>query len=413
VQGRRDAELARQFLDVLLLRLVLPPLSEFLQSSHQPTIPILECTRLTLTAYNLSVVRSHLCANLTTAVAPFPIATFSHTPYFFNKLVPAPPLALLFASPAVVLPPYALVFPSPTELLPSSLRPLLEVWDDLRETLFLMNSFNAAPIPSDFPPDERYPFDSARGRPSDDLASLGGFSSFSFLLLRRLNRPDPPPGVLAPLPTPESPRSIFSPPAPAPAEEVDEDVLSKSLPKTDFFSLPSFAFVGTVRPTGEVLAEAEGGGANVVEGVTARESPGVPASEDVAVLAPAVPIVEVVVGGARRVVVAAKFSALRGSGAGSPSSDNGGVVASAVEARTEAFVERERAAEPEPAMGGGIDEERCGERERETDSSGSISAATDVGGSGPVSWDIVEAVGRIRVVQGVAGEGSGWSAGRR
>lgn len=55
-------------------------------------------SQLTLMAYNFSSVRSHLCASLTTLVAPFPIATFWHTPYFFDKLVALSP-ALLRALP--------------------------------------------------------------------------------------------------------------------------------------------------------------------------------------------------------------------------------------------------------------------------------------------------------------------------
>ena len=52
-----------------------------------------EVIRRTLTAYSFSSERSHLCASRTTEVAPFPMATFSHTPYFFNKLaVVSPPV---------------------------------------------------------------------------------------------------------------------------------------------------------------------------------------------------------------------------------------------------------------------------------------------------------------------------------
>jgi len=54
-------------------------------------------SRLTLTAYNFSSLRSHLCASRTTDVAPLPIASFWHTPYFLDKLVLLP--ALDFASP--------------------------------------------------------------------------------------------------------------------------------------------------------------------------------------------------------------------------------------------------------------------------------------------------------------------------
>ena len=42
---------------------------------------------LTLTAYNFSSLLSHLWARRTTAVAPFPIATFWQTPYFCVRLV--------------------------------------------------------------------------------------------------------------------------------------------------------------------------------------------------------------------------------------------------------------------------------------------------------------------------------------
>ena len=49
--------------------------------------PCMHRARRTLTAYSFSSVRSHLCARRTTDVAPFPMATFSQTPYFFNKLI--------------------------------------------------------------------------------------------------------------------------------------------------------------------------------------------------------------------------------------------------------------------------------------------------------------------------------------
>src|SRR5882762_4871425 len=52
---------------------------------------------LTLTAYNFSSLRSHLCASRTTDVAPLPIASFWHTPYFFDKLAVLPPFD--FVSP--------------------------------------------------------------------------------------------------------------------------------------------------------------------------------------------------------------------------------------------------------------------------------------------------------------------------
>jgi hypothetical protein len=50
-----------------------------------------------LTAYSFSSVRSHLCARRTTLVAPLPIATFSHTPYFLSRLAVLSP-ATLFPS---------------------------------------------------------------------------------------------------------------------------------------------------------------------------------------------------------------------------------------------------------------------------------------------------------------------------
>lgn len=53
--------------------------------------------RNSLTAYNFSSLRSHLCASRTTDVAPLPIANFWHTPYFFDKLAVLPPFD--FASP--------------------------------------------------------------------------------------------------------------------------------------------------------------------------------------------------------------------------------------------------------------------------------------------------------------------------
>lgn len=80
------AELGCKLLDVFLLGLVLSPFSELLwgcQREHKWA----EAQRHTLTAYSFSSLRSHLCAKRTTDVAPFPMATFSQTPYFFSKLI--------------------------------------------------------------------------------------------------------------------------------------------------------------------------------------------------------------------------------------------------------------------------------------------------------------------------------------
>jgi hypothetical protein len=65
---------------------------------------------LTLTAYNFSSVRSHLCASRTTDVAPLPIANFWHTAYLFDKLVlPALDLESPFSElDFLLLPPDAL-----------------------------------------------------------------------------------------------------------------------------------------------------------------------------------------------------------------------------------------------------------------------------------------------------------------
>lgn len=81
-----NAELGCQLLDILLLRLVLSPFSELLSGCQLEHI-YAQAQRRTLTAYSFSSVRSHLCARRTTDVAPFPMATFSQTPYFFSKLI--------------------------------------------------------------------------------------------------------------------------------------------------------------------------------------------------------------------------------------------------------------------------------------------------------------------------------------
>lgn len=86
VEGRGYAELGCELLDVLLLGLVLSPLSELLRGSQRQIIR-LSVGQRTLTAYSFSSLRSHLCARRTTDVAPLPMATFSQTPYFFNKLI--------------------------------------------------------------------------------------------------------------------------------------------------------------------------------------------------------------------------------------------------------------------------------------------------------------------------------------
>lgn len=60
-----------------------------------------------MTAYNFSSRRSHLCANLTTAVAPFPIAFFSHTPYLVRRLTVLTPSYPPFSLPAADFPPFS------------------------------------------------------------------------------------------------------------------------------------------------------------------------------------------------------------------------------------------------------------------------------------------------------------------
>jgi hypothetical protein len=84
VQCRGDTELRGELLDVVFLRLVLSPFPEFLKAdiSMRRNSEL----ELTLTAYSFSSLRSHLCASRTTAVAPFPIAALSQTPYFFSRL---------------------------------------------------------------------------------------------------------------------------------------------------------------------------------------------------------------------------------------------------------------------------------------------------------------------------------------
>lgn len=59
-----------------------------------------------MTAYSFSSLRSHLWARRTTEVAPLPIATFSHTPYFLSRLVVlSPPTDLASESDFLLLPP--------------------------------------------------------------------------------------------------------------------------------------------------------------------------------------------------------------------------------------------------------------------------------------------------------------------
>lgn len=117
VQGGRDAELGGELLDVFLLRLVLAPLAEFLQSRSVLPRSRSHTGAPTLTAYSFSSLRSHLCARRTTEVAPLPIATFSHTPYFLSRL-------------AVLSPPTDLPSESDLRLLPP-----VERWDERRESL--------------------------------------------------------------------------------------------------------------------------------------------------------------------------------------------------------------------------------------------------------------------------------------
>lgn len=147
-----------------------------------------------------------------------------------------------------------------------------------------MNSFNAAPIPFP-PPEERYPLDSARGRPSElasRLVELGpeaaaraarsaafslsflAFSSASFSFLLGLRARAAPAAADDPL---LSPLSIFS--LEAREREAEELLRSKSLPKTDFFSFSAGLAVGAFAVV-DVVVEVE-----VEEGVMTLEPLGV------------------------------------------------------------------------------------------------------------------------------------------
>lgn len=103
VERRRYAKLGCEFLDILLLRLVLAAFAEFLKTRSITRGEIggapWEGSALTLIAYSFSSVRSHLCARRTTLVAPLPIAIFWHTPYFCVRLPVLSP-AMLFPRPS-------------------------------------------------------------------------------------------------------------------------------------------------------------------------------------------------------------------------------------------------------------------------------------------------------------------------
>jgi hypothetical protein len=74
MKSGRDAEFGRQLFDVFFLGFVLSTFPEFLSSTRRSEKKNVSKTKkCTLIAYNFSSFRSHLCANRTTEVAPFPI----------------------------------------------------------------------------------------------------------------------------------------------------------------------------------------------------------------------------------------------------------------------------------------------------------------------------------------------------